>query len=708
MTIYDPTATPVLPTPVSIDYTNRDFYSLREALIQQVKDRVNVGAASKWYGNDTADFGVAIIEAFAYMGDMLGYYIDRIANESNILTATQRASVLNLARSYGYNPSGYQAATSTIEFANPTAQTGLSTLPAGTQVLGQVRDGDVTRTITFTTTADAVLSPVPSGGSVFVSATHGYNTAAVYPATAPDISGELVGTSDGSANQVYRLAENQVVDGTVKVFVEIGSAYGQWEPVLHLTDYGPTDAVYRLDTDANNNVYVVFGDGISGAIPNTYAKIKAQYIVGGGVVGNVPVDSLTSFGYIPVLTGSQKTAVTQYIKIHNTLGKGGQEPESIETIRINAPKAYATINRAIVTADYAGLAYQVSAVGKANATADVWSSVTLYAAPRRDDATSSVNDLYPGKNDTNTAVTSTWTSLQSDVVAYLTPKLQIGASVTVAPPTYTNLYLDLSYQLDPAYDATQVESRIRDYLAQYYSYNQMSFGQSLYPQNIELILQYVPGVRSIKVKKLYREGATPIATPLIGQTGEIFVLQSSNTTYVTISAASASSSLSALVLANGATTLTLSPSFATGTYSYTTTATGASTISVTPTSSNNAMIAVDGVETSSAATRAVALAVTTSLTGATGTGSVVTYTTATAHKLVVGDYVTVTGFSTTGYNVTNTAITAITGTSFSVAGTTTGSSGASGSAALKKHTINTNVVSEDGTTTKTYAVTVSI
>ena len=93
-------------TPLSIDYTNRDFYSLREELIARVKERV-----PEWYGTDSSDFGVALVEAFAYMGDVISYYTDRVAHESNILTASQRSSIINLAKTYGYNPAGYQAAT---------------------------------------------------------------------------------------------------------------------------------------------------------------------------------------------------------------------------------------------------------------------------------------------------------------------------------------------------------------------------------------------------------------------------------------------------------------------------------------------------------------------------------------------------------------------------------------------------------------------
>jgi hypothetical protein len=100
--------------PLSVNYTGRDYYSLRTQLIERVKERTN----NSWQGNDPADFGVALIESFAYMGDLINYYIDRAANESYIMTATQRDTLINLANMYGYNPSGYISSIVDLRFSS--------------------------------------------------------------------------------------------------------------------------------------------------------------------------------------------------------------------------------------------------------------------------------------------------------------------------------------------------------------------------------------------------------------------------------------------------------------------------------------------------------------------------------------------------------------------------------------------------------------
>jgi len=104
---------PVSNIPVSSDYTSRDYYALREELVARVKSRV-----PEWTGSDSSDFGVALIEAFAFMGDQLNYYVDRVANEHYIATATQRQSILEIAASLGYVPTGYAAATMDVTIIN--------------------------------------------------------------------------------------------------------------------------------------------------------------------------------------------------------------------------------------------------------------------------------------------------------------------------------------------------------------------------------------------------------------------------------------------------------------------------------------------------------------------------------------------------------------------------------------------------------------
>ena len=478
--------------PVSVDYTSRDYYSIREKLIARIQARI-----PNWNAADPADFGVAFVEAMAYMGDLISYYIDRNANENSIYTATQRNSVLNIAQTFGYNPAGYRQALVNLTFTNSGSTDQL--LGQGTVVSGQVTTGDVVQTLYFTTTADVT---VVSGTSNTVLAKEGQLITLVSPSAVPTY-GELIGTSDGSPNQSYMLLHSPVVDGSITVFVQDGDIYSQWTEVQHITDYGSSDLVYTTSFDQNNNIIVSFGDGVAGAIPVPYSQIRAAYTVGGGDIGNIGTNIATNISYVPGLTDTQVTALKGTITVTNTSAAiAGSDPESTDQIRISAPASLRAANRAVTKKDYADLALSVNNVGKANANAAVWSSVTLYIAPTRNAGTT---DLQPGLNPDGTT-SSEYTTLASNVSAYMADKLLIGSSLSVQPPTYVDVVLSLTYALDPKYKASDVTSLILSTLSVVYGYNGLSFQQTIYPQDIEAVVNSLPGVKTARVTGLYRYG----------------------------------------------------------------------------------------------------------------------------------------------------------------------------------------------------------
>ena len=81
----------------AIDYLARDYYSFRQALVDLIPAKL-----PEWTDRSEADFGIVLIELFAYMGDILSYYQDRIADESFLTTAQERRSVINHLRLVGY------------------------------------------------------------------------------------------------------------------------------------------------------------------------------------------------------------------------------------------------------------------------------------------------------------------------------------------------------------------------------------------------------------------------------------------------------------------------------------------------------------------------------------------------------------------------------------------------------------------------------
>jgi hypothetical protein len=125
--VISPTVGPLPPFP-QIDYTDKDYASFRQALIDIAPTNL-----PEWTSRSESDFLMVLIELFAYVGDILSYYGDRVANESFLPTAQLRSSVINIVGLMDYTPAGVSAAQGIEQFTIRSG-TGPVIIPAGTQV----------------------------------------------------------------------------------------------------------------------------------------------------------------------------------------------------------------------------------------------------------------------------------------------------------------------------------------------------------------------------------------------------------------------------------------------------------------------------------------------------------------------------------------------------------------------------------------------
>lgn len=80
-----------------IDYVTKDYTGFRQGMLDLIPLLL-----PNWTDRSESDFGVVLIEMFAYVADILSYYQDRVANEAYLSTATQRRSVIELLRLIDY------------------------------------------------------------------------------------------------------------------------------------------------------------------------------------------------------------------------------------------------------------------------------------------------------------------------------------------------------------------------------------------------------------------------------------------------------------------------------------------------------------------------------------------------------------------------------------------------------------------------------
>jgi len=138
-------------------------------------------------------------------------------------------------------------------------------------------------------------------------------------------------------SQAPRLAQPalQVVDSDGNV----------WESASDLLHSNASDRRFVVELSDDRQVALRFGDGTLGRAP--VGSFAARYRVGNGKKGNIAAD-----GIFHIIAPS----VADIRSVRNLLpASGGQEPELVSEVRLNAPQAFRVQERAVTAADFAAL-----------------------------------------------------------------------------------------------------------------------------------------------------------------------------------------------------------------------------------------------------------------------------------------------------------------------------------------------------------------
>ena len=95
----------------AIDYTSRDFDSIKTSLVNYTK---------RYYSDsfkdfNEASFGALVLDSVSYIGDILSFYLDYQVNESFLDTAIEYDNVVRIARQLGWKYTDASTSTGTVQ-----------------------------------------------------------------------------------------------------------------------------------------------------------------------------------------------------------------------------------------------------------------------------------------------------------------------------------------------------------------------------------------------------------------------------------------------------------------------------------------------------------------------------------------------------------------------------------------------------------------
>lgn len=466
---------------LGVDYGARDYDSLLRSIRSRIPDLM-----AEWTDFEAeADFGNVLVQLFAHTGDLLNYYIDRVATEGLVGTAQTRRSVIQHLGLIGYRLATAVPAATTITLSFPVAANVKVVLRRGDAFAS--RSGPGIRSVRFEYNSEQPLEidtnnlAVTNGRKVF---------GGIRVEEGRLIEDEFLGTSTGQPDQRLRLAHPRVIlhpigqqsAGARDVILrsDAGGVIDEWTLKETLAFSSATAKDVAIEIDENDRATLVLGDGRFAAVPAAGATLRATYRVGGGTVGNLQKDSIRT-----VLDAPQISSLGGDVTNPDP-ATGGAEREGIEHAVDHAPAVFRSLKRAVTTADYEALALMFGGVGKVRAGRGGWNLVRLYVAPEGGGRVSDV--------------------LRSSLLTYFEDLRPVSTLVSIEDVDYIPIFVTAEIGVISYYSQAQVVEQVGEAGRQLLAFDAVDFATTLYLSKFYEAIEAIPGVDFVNVTEFRRMG----------------------------------------------------------------------------------------------------------------------------------------------------------------------------------------------------------
>ena len=313
---------------------NTKRLNVTEFDFDEVKDNLKVflSGQTEFTDYDFEGSGMnAMLDVLAYNTHYLGFNANMLANEMFLDSASLRSSVVSHAKTLGYIPNSARAAVATVNVVLNTSSLTSATMAAGTVFKSTVDGTDYQFVTSDSITASTVGSSIPF---LLVKIYEGTFVTTRYTVDSTD------------ADQRFLVPNRRADTSTLKVVVQNSSSDNTTTTFTQATDITQvTDSsnAYFLQEVENGKFEVYFGDGVIGTALSDGNIVILTYVVSNTTAAN----SASIFKNSASIANVTDVSV-EVVDVAN----GGSEPETITSIKYNAPLDYASQGRCVTTEDY--------------------------------------------------------------------------------------------------------------------------------------------------------------------------------------------------------------------------------------------------------------------------------------------------------------------------------------------------------------------
>jgi len=432
----------------SLRITELDFDQIKQNL------RTFLQSQTEFTDYDFEGSGLSIlIDVLAYNTHYNAFYANMAMNELFLDSAVKRESVVSLAKMLNYVPRSVRSSSALLNLTVNGVTGSPASLPiAAYTAFNSTINGAA---YTFYNIEPKTITPVAG--------VYSYTGLEVFEGTY--VSNKFDVSTTGPSNK-YQIPNSAVDTTTIRVTVQ-DSATSSTSTVYtkfdgDITRITELSTVYFIDQNTSGFYEVYFGDGILGKRLSSGNRVTIEYLVSNGTEANISDKVTQSFTIVGTIGGYSN--VTLVVSSKST---SGQDQESIDEIRFNAPKYATAQNRLITKYDYEAFMKRnynyidaVSIWGGEDNDPPQYGKVFLSVLPKA------------GQNFTTTRKNTIITDIKDQRALAITP-------VFVDPEIfYINVYSVIKYNPNKTTEsASSIQTAVQTVIEDYFAQNLGSFGQ---------------------------------------------------------------------------------------------------------------------------------------------------------------------------------------------------------------------------------------
>ena len=315
---------------------NLDFADIKTALKEYMRDQ------TEFTDYDFEGSAISnLLDVLAYNTYYTAFNTNMVVNELFLDSASLRDNVVSLAKQLGYTPKSITAPKATIDLDisfSGTAPSAVS-IKAGSGFVTNF-DSSLYRFVLKEDNKVSVVNGVAN-----------FTDIEVYEGSFLTTLTE-VGTD---SSQRYKISNIGLDTNTIKikVYESISSTvFTEFKSAKNILDVGADDNVYFINESEDEDYEIFFGDGILGKKLTPGQVVHMSYVITNGPTTN----GAKVFTFNGLMEDENGTPITVPFSVSNinttSEASGGEDIESVEKIKYNAPKLFGSQNRAVTSNDY--------------------------------------------------------------------------------------------------------------------------------------------------------------------------------------------------------------------------------------------------------------------------------------------------------------------------------------------------------------------